>query len=397
MARLVVWWRAVTVADTFGLSDKTAVCGVGLIMGETPGSTELSLAGEAFKLALADSGLKASDIDGYIAPSFGADYDRVLESWGVNVRFAFQGWTHGRFVSPTLQHAAMVVASGQAKAVAVVFTRKKKKHGGTGQWEMWRQGLGPHGESPAYGAVAPVFGAAVAMQRYFEMYGGDREGLAPIAIAARKHAGLNSTALKREPMDREAYVNSRWIVEPLRLFDCCLVNEAAACVIVTSAERARDLAKPPVYISGVQGVHAGPQYHNLALPGLGVAQQDVYTFKPSQDDLHAYRMAGITAADIDAVMTYDAFTPLVVFGLERFGFCGPGEALDFIKDGRIELGGQLPVNTSGGLLSEGHASGWNLIIEAVRQARGECGQRQVKDLEIVQYGGFLGEAIIFRR
>lgn len=386
-----------TVADTFGLSDKTAVCGVGLIMGETPGSTELSLAGEAFKLALADSGLKASDIDGYIAPSFGADYDRVLESWGVNVRFAFQGWTHGRFVSPTLQHAAMVVASGQAKAVAVVFARKKKKHGGTGQWEMWRQGLGPHGESPAYGAVAPVFGAAVAMQRYFEMYGGDREGLAPIAIAARKHAGLNPIALKRDPMDREAYVNSRWIVEPLRLFDCCLVNEAAACVIVTSAERARDLAKPPVYISGVQGVHAGPQYHNLALPGLGVAQQDVYTFKPSQDDLHAYRMAGITAADIDAVMTYDAFTPLVVFGLERFGFCGPGEALDFIKDGRIELGGQLPVNTSGGLLSEGHASGWNLIIEAIRQARGECGPRQVKDLEIVQYGGFLGEAIIFRR
>jgi acetyl-CoA acetyltransferase len=108
-------------------------------------------------------------------------------------------------------------------------------------------------------------------------------------------------------------------------------------------------------------------------------------------------MAGIIAADIDAVMTYDAFTPLVIFGLERFGFCKPGEGLDFIKDGRIELGGQLPVNTSGGLLSEGHVSGWNLIIEAIRQARHECGPRQVKDLEIVQYGGFLGEAIIFRR
>lgn len=381
----------------YALKDKTAVAGVGLTIGPTPGSTELSLAGNAFKLALEDSGLEAKDIDGYIAPSFGADYDRVLESWGVNVRFAFQGWTHGRFVSPTLQHAAMVVASGQAKAVAVVFARKAKKHGGTEQWEMWRQGLGPHGESPAYGAVAPVFGAAISMQRYFHLYGGDRDALAPIALAARKHAALNPIALKQDPMTREDYLASRWIVEPLRLFDCCLVNEAAACVIVTSAERARDLKQPPVYISGVQGVHAGPQYHNLALPGLGVAQQDVYKFEPSEDDLHAHRMAGITAADIDAVMTYDAFTPLVLFGLERFGFCKPGEGLDFIKDGRIEIGGQLPVNTSGGLLSEGHVSGWNLIIEAVRQARGQCGPRQVKDLEIVQYGGFLGEAIIFRR
>jgi acetyl-CoA acetyltransferase len=385
------------IENAFALRDKTAVCGVGLKIGPTPGSTELSLAADAFKLALADCGLEAKDIDGFIAPSFGADYDRVLESWGVNVRFAFQGWTHGRFVSPTLQHAALVVASGQAKAVAVVFARKRKPHGGTEQWEMWRQGLGPHGESPAYGAVAPVFGAALSMQRYFHLYGGEPDALAPIAIAARKHAGLNPIALMKEPMDHAAYVKSRWIVEPLRLFDCCLVNEAAACVIVTSAERARDLAKPPVYISGVQGVHAGPEYHNLALPGLGVAQQSVFKFRPTADDLHAYRMAGITAADIDAVMTYDAFTPLVVFGLERFGFCEPGEALHFIRDGNIELGGKLPVNTSGGLLSEGHASGWNLIIEAIRQARHECGPRQVKDLDIVQYGGFLGEAIIFRR
>lgn len=379
------------------LKDKTAVCGVGLKIGPTPGSTELSLAGDAFKLALEDSGLTPKDIDGFIAPSFGADYDRVLESWGVDVRFAFQGWTHGRFVSPTLQHAAMVVASGQAKAVAVVFARKKRQHGNTDQWEMWRQGQGPHGESPAYGAVAPVFGAAISMQRYFHLYGGSPDALAPIAIAARKHAALNPIALKQEPMDHEAYVNSRWIVEPLRLLDCCLVNEACACVIVTSAERARDLAKPPVYISGVQGVHAGPQYHNLALPGLGVAQQKVFRFEPQAEDLHAHRMAGIAAKDIDAVMTYDAFTPLVLFGLERFGFCKPGEGLDFIRDGRIELGGELPVNTSGGLLSEGHVSGWNLIIEAIRQARHECGARQVKDLEIVQYGGFLGEAIIFRR
>ena len=134
-----------------------------------------------------------------------------------------------------------------------------------------------------------------------------------------------------------------------------------------------------------------------ALHGLGVAQQDVYKYKPTKEDLYAYQMAGITNKDVDFLITYDAFSPMVLFGLERFGFCGPGEAKDFIKDGRIELGGELPVNTSGGLLSEGHVVGWNLFIEAVRQLRHECGPRQVKDAEIAQYACFLGESIIFRR
>jgi acetyl-CoA acetyltransferase len=147
----------------------------------------------------------------------------------------------------------------------------------------------------------------------------------------------------------------------------------------------------------MQGVHAGPQFHNLTLPGLGVAQQEVYKYKPTKEDLYAYEMAGITHKDVDALITYDAFSPLVLFGLERFGFCGPGEAREFVKDGRIELGGELPVNTSGGLLSEGHVVGWNLFIEAVNQLRHDCGARQVKDAEIIQYGSFLGESIIFRR
>ena len=147
----------------------------------------------------------------------------------------------------------------------------------------------------------------------------------------------------------------------------------------------------------MQGVHAGPEYHNLALPGLGVAQQKVYRYEPTPEDLYSFRMAGITQKDVDALITYDAFSPLVLFALERFGFCGAGEAREFVKNGRIELGGELPINTSGGLLSEGHLSGWNLLIEAIRQTRGECGERQVKDAEIVQYACFLGESLIFAR
>ena len=379
------------------MRDRTAVSGVGLLLGKYPERTSLSLAVEAYDIALADAGLERKDVDGIIQLSYGYDYDRFLEAVGADVRYAYQGWSHGRFVAPMLQHAAMAVATGMAKAVAIVHGRRSKAYGQTADHEMWRQGLGPHGESPAYGALGPAFGAAIAAQRYFHLYGGSNEDLAPIAMAFRKHAQLNPIAVRKDPMTREDYLKSRWIIEPLRLFDCCQNNDGGACIIVTSAERARDLRKPPVYISGMQGVHAGRQLHNLTLPGLGVAQQDVFPYRPTREDLYAYEMAGVTQKDIDALITYDAFSPLVLFALERFGFCGPGEARDFVKDGRIELGGELPINTGGGLLSEGHMIGWNLFIEAVRQLRHECGPRQVKDAQVIQYGSFLGESVIVRR
>jgi len=379
------------------LRDRTAVCGVGLLLGSSPDRTALELAVNAYDLALEDAGLRREDVDGIIQLAYGYDYDRFLEAVGTDVRYAYQGWSHGRFIAPMVQHAAMAVATGMAKAVAIVHGRRRKAYGETADHEMWRQGLGPHGESPAYGAMGPAFGAAIAAQRYFHMYGGSNEDLAPIAMALRKHARLNPLAIRKEPMTRADYLASRWIIEPLRLFDCCQNNDGGACLIITSAERARDCRKPAVYISGMQGVHAGRQFHNLTLPGLGVAQQEVYNYRPAREDLYAYEMAGVTHKDIDALITYDAFSPLVLFGLERFGFCGPGEAREFVRDGRIELGGELPVNTSGGLLSEGHVMGWNLFIEAVRQLRHECGERQVQDAEIIQYGSFLGEAVIFRR
>ncbi|MCA3072157.1 MAG: hypothetical protein ING77_16265 [Rhodocyclaceae bacterium] len=379
------------------MRDRTAVSGVGLLLGKYPERTSLSLAVEAYDIALADAGLERKDVDGIIQLSYGYDYDRFLEAVGADVRYAYQGWSHGRFVAPMLQHAAMAVATGMAKAVAIVHGRRSKAYGQTADHEMWRQGLGPHGESPAYGALGPAFGAAIAAQRYFHLYGGSNEDLAPIAMAFRKHAQINPIAVRKDPMSRDDYLKSRWIIEPLRLFDCCQNNDGGACIIVTSAERARDLRKPPVYISGMQGVHAGRQLHNLTLPGLGVAQQDVFPYRPTREDLYAYEMAGVTQKDIDALITYDAFSPLVLFALERFGFCGPGEAREFVKDGRIELGGELPINTGGGLLSEGHMIGWNLFIEAVRQLRHECGPRQVKDAQVIQYGSFLGESVIFRR
>ena len=377
--------------------DKTAICGVSNFVGSYMERTQLSLACDAFKMALDDCGLKRDDIDGVITLSFGADYDRLLEALGLNVRYAHQGWTHGRFISPTVQMAAMVVGMGMAKNVAIIHGKRRKPYGEPTDLEMWRQGLGPHGESPAYGALRPALGASLAAKRYFHMYGGGSPDLAPIAVAFRKHALLNPDAVKKKPMTLEDHQNSPYIADPLRLFDCCQINDGGSCIIVTSAERAKDLKKPPVYISGMQGVHAGPEYHNLAIPGLGVAQQSTFKYVPKKEDLYAYEMAGVSQKDIDFLVTYDAFTPLILFALERFGFCGPGEARHFVHDGRIELGGELPINTSGGLLSEGHVTGWNLIVEVIRQLRHECGARQVKDAEIGQYACFLGESIIFRR
>jgi acetyl-CoA acetyltransferase len=377
--------------------DKTAVCGVGLTISNGSEKSHLGHAVESFKLALDDCGLERDDVDGVICLSFGSDYDRFLEAAGLNVKYSYQGWSHGRFISPMIQQAAMVVGMGMANTVAIIHGRRQKPYGKDENPEPWRQGLGPHGESPAYGAISPVLGAALSAQRYFHMYGGSNESLAPIAVAFRKHARLNPIAMRKQPMTTEDYLNSRWICEPLRLLDCCQNNDGGACIIVTTAERAKDMKKPPVYISGMQGVNAGPEMHNLSLPGLGVAQQKVFKYKPAREDLYAYEMAGITHKDVDLLMTYDAFSPLVLFVLERFGFCGPGEAMDFIKNGRIEIGGEIPINTSGGLLSEGHVVGWNLFVEAIRQLRHECGDRQVKDAEIAQYGCFLGESIIFRR
>lgn len=380
-----------------GIAGKAAICGIGMTeIGKFPNKTPLHLAVDAFKLALDDAGLTNKDVDGLIMLSFGADYDRFLEATGVNSVYTRQGWTHGRFIAPMLQEAAMVVAAGLANYVAIVHGRSGKHYGNSADLEMWRQGLGPHGETAAYGAMLPAYGVALSAQRYFHMYGGDNAALAPIAVSFRNNAQKNPRSMYyNKPLSIEDHQSSRWIVEPLRLYDCCQINDGGTCIIVTSAERAKDLRKDPVYMMGMQGVHAGPDYHNFALPGLGVAQQEVYTYQP--DDLRVYELSDIKQSDIDGMSLYDAFSPLVLFALERFGFCGPGEAMDFVKGGRIEADGEFPMNTSGGLLSEGHLAGWNIWIEIVRQLRHEAEERQVPDAEIWQWAGFLGESIIFRR
>ncbi len=377
--------------------DDVAIRGLGVTAyGRQLDRTPLDLAADAFVRALDDAGLTKDEIDGLVLLSFGADYDRFAEALGLDIRYAYQGWYHGRFMGEVLQHAALLVHARLVKNVAVVHAQvPSAMPAALIQEEMWRQGLGSQGESPAYGAASPVFGAAMAAQRYFSSYGGSEADLGPIVVALRNHAALNPNAIRRDPITLADHAASPYVIEPLRTLDCAQMIEGAVCLIVTTSERGKAGPSAPVYIMAMQGTNAGREYPSMTMPGLGVKQQSNFSY--SSPDVPLYHAAGISQADVDSLAVYDLFSPQVLFTLERFGFCGPGESADYVRQGIIGLGGKLPVNTSGGLIGEGHLGGWNLFAEVVRQLRGECGDRQVEDSEIIQWANSQGSSILFRR
>jgi len=382
------------------ISDKLAIVGVGTShFGRNTGLPALSLIVHAFKDALADAGLSKDDVDGLI-PVAGVEYDLCAELLGLDLRYAAQYWAHGRFASTVIGQGGMACLAGMASYVACVFGisfRDGGGWGGEGDVEGQREGGGPHGETPHYGYTHPGAGSAIAFQAYLQQYGiKDEAGLGPLAVAFRQHAALNPNATAREPVTLAEYERSPLVIAPLRRLDFCQVNDGAVCVIVSTAERARDGRKAPVYISGMQGLGGGRQRWSMGRPGLPVGQQRAYKPESFGGQL-VYRMAGVGPQDIQCLQIYDSFLPMVVFYLEEMGHCRPGEALEFVKGGRIALGGALPINTSGGHHSEGMLAGWNHQVEAVRQLRGEGGERQIPGVRYVQYIGNAGNSIIYRR
>ena len=394
-----------TTTSDFKFAGRAAIAGIGASrFGRHLPESQLALGAAAFRAALDDAGLDRADVDGLavnLGWPLGLDYDRIAEAFGLDVRYVNQTWTHGRFVTMSLQQAALAVAAGLAEVVACVavasFTRERDILGGPGDFEGMREEGGTHAENPPYGLTAPAAGAALAYRRYMSLYGATTDALGEVAVTLRSHALRNPNAVMDKPMTLDDHRASREVVAPLRLFDCCIVSDGAVVVLVTPADRARDLRKPPVFISGMQGIRAGRDEFIFAPPGLGINQQRPGRVTPRPEDGNAWRMAGIERDDIDGLYTYDAFTPLVLFVLERFGFCAPGEAHEWVRGGRIALGGTLPVNTSGGLMSEAHVSGWNSIAEIVRQLRGEAGERQIPDARHLQWATMWGDSIVFRR
>jgi acetyl-CoA acetyltransferase len=386
----------------FDLKDRSAIVGAGnSAYGRRLMRSPIDLASDAIANALDDAGLTREDLDGLIVSfgsPIGADGDTIAQVLGLNLRAYNQTWAHGRFTASCIQWAAMIVNAGLANAVAclasVSFSGiRRPMMGGGGDREGGREAGGGHGEDPVYGMTSPGAGAAMVARRYFERYGTNSCALAAVPIAFRKHAAMNPIAIMREPFGVEEHQRSRFVCEPLHLLDYCLINDGAACVIVTTAERARDCRKRPVLISGMQGLPASHEEFIWAYPGLGVAQQTVFDYKAELQPI--YKMADITPDDVDALFTYDAFSILAWIALERWGFCKPGEAPGFTAGGRIEVGGALPMNTNGGLLSEAHVMAWNHQVEIVRQLRGECGPRQVKEASIIQWANAYGDSLIY--
>jgi acetyl-CoA acetyltransferase len=356
------------------LKDKTAIIGVGATpQGRIPGSTQLSLAVDAFKVALDDSGLQKSDIDGLLtfpgttAPEGALNYLRVGEALGIDPAFTGSMSMGGGTAGALVQMAAMAVESGHATTVACVFgdaaktggSRFSRASGWGDSWGIW-------------GMMGAAANSAVAASRHMALYGTTSEQLAEVAVACRRHASMNPAAVMRDPITIADHQASRWIVEPLRLLDCCLISDGGVCVIVTSAERAKDAKQPQVLISGM-----GQAYTTRTL------EREDWWYVPHQKLAldRAYAMAGMGPQDIDVAQLYDNFTISVLLWLEHAGFCKPGEAGPFVEGGRIQLGGELPVNTAGGNLSESYMEGWLHIVEGVRQLRGQGGERQVQDAE----------------
>ena len=359
------------------LKNKAAIVGVGITpQGTFPGCTNLTLQVDAFKLALEDSGLKKEQIDGLLTEpgtselGWSLDYLRLGQGLGINPQFTGSMMQGGATGGSMVELAAMAVTTGMADYVACVFGDAQRS---SPVRSTDRDFGGQDDNLSAWGVFGAVSWSAMTASRHMALYGTTSEQLGEVAVAMRKHASLNPMAIMREPITVADHQASRWIVDPLHLLDCCLVNDGGVCLIVTTVERARDLKKPVVQISGM-----GQSFTTQNL------ERESWWYGPHQKEAiqKAYKMAGVGPKDVQVAQLYDNFTISVVLWLEHGGFCEVGEGGSFVEGGRIQLGGELPVNTHGGHLSAGHPEGWWTIAEGVQQIRGESGERQVPNAEV---------------
>lgn len=340
--------------------------------GVFPETDAQGLAIDALRGAIEDCGIKKSDIDGLVS-NRAASYQKIGETIGINPRWSLQLEVSGRMSGASIIEAAQAISHGLADCVALVYGNDGKSrrvnYGGT---ERVSSDL-----FAPWGFTSPGAIHAMMFRMHMEKYGTTSQQLAEVAVAFRKHAQLNPLAVRREPMTIADHQNSRFVCDPLRLFDYCQINDGGVALIMTSIDRAKDLAKMPVRIAGIG---MADSFVNSSLP-----PSDFWYPALQRCASQVYTQAGLGTEDIDALMVYDNFTPTVLFTLEGLGFCSPGEGGAFVENNRLGLGGELPANTSGGHLSESYMQGWALNVEAVRQIRGECGERQVPNCEVVQY------------
>jgi acetyl-CoA acetyltransferase len=337
-----------------------------------PGFTPLDLIGQAASRALEDAGLNREEVDGLFSASvyYQMPTLSVGEYLGIRPRYSDATMMGGSSFVSHLLHAASAIVAGLCEVALIAYASTQLSDGGF-------RGVSdpPDPYETPYGPRYPVSMYALAASRHMYRYGTTREQLAEVAVAAREWAKLNPKAFRRDHLSVEDVLSSRMISSPLSLLDCCLVTDGGGALILVSAERAEELRKPPVYVLGVGEAH---WHRNISeMPDLTVTAA-------VDSGRRAYEMAGVGPEEVDVAMLYDAFTINPILFLEDLGFCEKGEGGPFVEDGRIAPGGELPVNTNGGGLSYNHPGmyGLLLLVEAVRQLRGECGERQVEGAEV---------------
>ncbi len=360
--------------STSSLRGSAAIVGVATFgCGEAHGFSEMELLARSAHAAVADAGLKMSDIDGLCTASVGSTMwpMPVVEYLGLNPRFVDGTMVGGSSFIAHLLPAMHALQSGQCNAVLVCYgSTQRTATFGRREIAQARRWMDPQPYETPYEPFNPPSAYALAASRHMHQYGTTRRDLAEVAVAARRWAQLNPEAFMRDPLTIDEVLAARMVSDPLSVRDCCLVTDGGGAYVMVRAERAKDLPRPPVYVLG----NATAVWHRQisAMPDLTVTAA-------SQSGREAYAMAGLSAKDMDVVQLYDAFTINTLLFLEDLGFCAKGEAGAFVRDGAIAPGGRLPVNTNGGGLSCVHPGMYGIftLIEAVRQLRGECGARQV--------------------
>lgn len=375
------------------LKNEAAVAGIGCTeFSKNSGRSELQLAAESIKAACDDAGISPSEIDGLISYTLDStDECEVARAVGAKHLTMFSRIHYGGAAAVgTIHHAAMAIATGQASTVVCW----RAMNGRSGR----RMGQGISGEITSsdlihwswylpYGMLIPGSWIAMIANKYMHTYGVTREDLGRVAISQRNYSLRNPRAFGYgKPLSMEEYLNSKPIASPLCLYDFCQETDGGCAVLLTSAERARDLRQRPALVRGVCQASAREQeqmtsYYRselISLPEMELAARQVY------------RQAGLGPEDIDAACLYDAFTSEIIMQLESFGFCKPGEGKDLVRDGGLDIDGRLPNNTHGGLLSEAYIHGMNNIAEAVRLVRGESSAQPAKRVEHVLVSSGVG-------
>ncbi|MBI4968646.1 MAG: acetyl-CoA acetyltransferase [Rhodospirillales bacterium] len=366
----------------YALKDKYAIAGIGYTdFTAKSGRTVLDLALEAGSKAMADAGVGAADVDGVISYHFNDSVPSIAVATGLGLpeaRYAVEFSSGGNAANLIVLSAAAAIEAGLAKTV-LCYRAMNGRSGfrlGGGR-DMASRGITQF--TAPFGWITYPQAMAMWCRRHMIKYGTTSEQMGAVAVSCRNHAQLNERAMMRAPMSLADHQASRMIVEPFHLLDICLESDGACAVLVTKAERARDLKPKPVYIMG--GAYGGGPFQGDDLFDAIRWPEHAHNYaKYIANDLWA--SAGVGPKDIDVAEIYDCFTYSVIMQLEGLGFCKEGEGGAFVQNGRIGLGGEIPVNTHGGLLSEAYIHGFNHVIEAVEQLRGQSGARQVPDAEI---------------